>query len=371
MPLQVLDDKRVMFELCAPKATQVTVAGDCLREPAALTRGDEGAWSITIGPLAPDIYTYAFDVDGVYTLDPDNTETKPSNERLQNLFTVPGKGIDFAMDQPVPHGEVRIVWYDSPTAGYARRMHVYTPPGYAPATDDPAGDPAADETYPVLYLLHGGGEDDAGWSTIGRAGFILDNLLAAGGARPMIIVMPHGSIDVPGVRMPASGVDWSSEESLARVMPVILKLHEAFIEDLLTTIIPAVESTYRVRTDRESRAMAGLSMGGAHTMRIGPSHLDTFAYMGVFSVGLPSMKADLHERNREFFANPERSNELVKLLWIGAGDDDKLVRDGARRLSQELSRYGIGHEFHETSGGHTWINWRRYIHEFLPRLFVD
>jgi enterochelin esterase-like enzyme len=162
-------------------------------------------------------------------------------------------------------------WYDSKTTNTARRMHIYTPPGY-----DTSG-----ENYPVLYLIHGGGEDDVAWSTIGRAGFIMDNLLMANKVSPMIIVMPNGKIELPGLSLRGSDIDWKSPEAVAERMKTIIKLHDLFIDDLLTTIIPLVEKSYRVLPNRDKRAIAGLSMGGAETLRAGPSNLDLFAYFKV------------------------------------------------------------------------------------------
>ncbi len=361
---EVLPDNRVSFRIFAPNAHEVLVEGDWQSQSPAtgtrLVRDNAGIWSLTVGPLVADLYTYAFTVDGVYTLDPANTTIKHSSERIQNLFLVSGKEIAFAEPQPGPHGEVRIVWYESVTTHSTRRMHIYTPPGYA----------NSNESYPVLYLIHGGGEDDAAWSTIGRAGFIMDNLLAANKVKPMIIVMPNGKIELPEFDLRGSKIDWSSTASVATRIATIIKMHDAFIKDLLMTIIPTVEQSYRVLTDRDNRALAGLSMGAAETLRAGPSDLSKFAYMGVFSVGLPAVQADFDERNAEFFAIPDRSNELVKLLWIAAGSDDQSIGDGARRLSETLKSRGIRHEFHETDGGHTWINWRRYLYDFLQKLFV-
>jgi hypothetical protein len=183
---EVTSDKKVTFRIYAPKAEAVSVGGDFGRG-GALTKDDQGVWSLTVGPLTPDFYSYTFTVDGVRTIDPKNPTVKPGVATLESLFLVPGEEAEFEATGDVPHGEVRAVWYRSGTLGMPRRMHVYTPPGYE----------GAGEAYPVFYLLHGGGDEDAGWSTIGRAGFILDNLIATKKAVPMIVVMPNGSLPPP------------------------------------------------------------------------------------------------------------------------------------------------------------------------------
>ena len=362
---EVLDNHRVQFAIDAPHAHDVTVSGDWTAAPRPLARDAAGVWSLSVGPLTPDYYTYAYTVDGVYTLDPLNTFLKPSSQRLENVFLIPGDEIAFAMTQNVPHGEVRQVWYDSPAVGTARRMHVYTPPVYD------ADNANAKAAYPVLYLLHGGGEDDAGWSAIGRAGFIMDNLLASGLATPMLVVMPHGTVDLPGLSIRGMDIDWRSPESVAKALPIMSKQHDIFVDDLLHTIIPTVEAKFRAIPDRESRAIAGLSMGGAHTLRAGLPNLDTFAYFGVFSVGMAGVHADFDRLTAQFYEHPEESNAKVRLFYLSAGDEDLLVGDGARRLDALLTERGIRHEFHETTGGHTWINWRRYLRDFAQRLFLD
>jgi enterochelin esterase-like enzyme len=300
----------------------------------------------------------------VRTLDPANTWIKPGSLTVQSVCRVPGDAPSFADTQAVPHGDVRIVWYDSPTLGGPRRIHIYTPPGYDQGT----------EKLPVLYLIHGGGDNDAAWHTIGRAGFILDNLLADGQLEPMIVVMPNGKVDVPGFTFFLSEEDRKSPPAVQKRIDTISYTHDTFVEDLLTTILPPLERTYRMRADREHRAIAGLSMGGAETLRVGPSRLDLFAYMGVFSMGLQEgyhagVNSDFETRNADFFADTGKTNEQVKLFYVASGEDDDVIGDDARRLHDTLTRRGIRHEYHETKGGHTWINWRRYLHEFAPKLF--
>lgn len=366
---EVLPDHRVAFRIYAPKAGAVTLNGDFVTQgrgtAGPMQKDDEGVWSITVGPLVPDFYSYSFNVDGVRTIDPRNPMVKQGIASLDSMFEAPGPEAAYEDVQPVPHGEIREVWYDSKTLGGPRRMHVYTPPGYEHGSTK----------YPVFYLIHGGGDEDSGWSTIGRAGFIFDNLLAAGKMKPMIVVMPNGSITLPGVVNPmGGGRGATTPEAVAARIATISKLHDAFVSDLLTGIIPHVESTYRVLATRENRAIAGLSMGGAETLRAAPANLDKFAWIGVFSMGLQEgvnagVNSDFVQRNAGFFADPEKTNKQVKLFWIGVGKDDRTVNDGPKKLSETLDAHNIRHEFHESEGGHTWINWRLYLRDFTPLLF--
>ena len=367
---EVLPDHRVVFRIYAPKATSVTLTGDFATQgrgtAGPMQKDDEGVWSLTVGPLVPDFYSYSFNVDGVRTIDPRNPMVKQGVSSLDSMFLAPGPEAAYEDLQAVPHGEIRAVWYESKTLGGPRRMHVYTPPGYERGT----------AKYPVFYLIHGGGDEDSGWSTIGRAGFILDNLLAAGKIKPMIVVMPNGSVTLPGVVNPMGGGRGAAvtPEAVAARIAAISKLHDAFVSDLLTGIIPHVESTYRVLTNRENRAIAGLSMGGAETLRAAPSNLDKFAWIGIFSMGLQEgmnagVNNDFVQRNASFFADPEKTNKQVKLFWIGVGKDDRTVTDGPRKLSETLKAHNIRHEFHETEGGHTWMNARHYLSETLQLYF--
>jgi enterochelin esterase-like enzyme len=365
---EVSPDHRVTFRIYAPKASEVAITGDWISQGRGtggnLRKDDQGVWSITVGPLVPDFYSYTLTVDGVRTIDPKNAWVKQGVSSLANMFVVPGDEVAFADNRPVPHGDIRIVWYHSTTLNAMRRMHIYTPPGY-----DTSKTP-----YPVLYLIHGGGDEDSGWSTIGRAGFIMDNLMAAGKIKPMIVVMPNGSISLPGVSTTVAPADRNSPQALAARIAAISKLHDTFVNDLLTTIIPYVAKNYRISANREHRAIAGLSMGGAETLRVAPPNLDKFAYIGVFSMGLQEganagVNSDFVQRNAKFFADSDQTNKLVKLFWIGVGKNDQTVTDGPRKLSELLKQRGIQHEFHETEGGHTWINWRQYLRDFAQLLF--
>lgn len=347
---EVLSDNRVTFRIYAPKASEVTVSGDWISQGRGtggkLEKDGEGVWSLTVGPLVPDVYSYNLTVDGVKTIDPKNAMIKQGVTSLDNMFEVPGPEAAFHANSPVPHGQVRVDWYHSSTLDTMRSMHVYTPPGYD----------GGNAKYPVFYLLHGGGDEDSGWSTIGRAGFILDNLLAAKKARPMIIVMPNGSMPRPA-DVPVGG-------------PAGAAAQERFAEELLKNVMPYVEKNYRVVANRESRAIAGLSMGGGQTLRVAPANLDKFAYIGVWSSGVNQQASDeFLKRNAAFFENAEKTNKQVKLFWIGVGEKDTLANASARNLSELLKSRNIKAEFHETEGGHTWINWRHYLNDYAQMLF--
>jgi enterochelin esterase family protein len=346
---EVLSDRRVTFRIYAPKASEVTLRGDWMEAPGPikLEKDGQGVWSVTVGPLGPDFYSYAFNVDGVKTLDPKNPTIKQGISSLDNMFSLPGAEAAFQDNKPVPHGDIRKVWYHSATLGMQRRMHVYTPPGY----DSSPG------RYPVFYLLHGGGDEDSGWSTIGRAGFILDNLLAEQKAKPMLVVMPNGSLPRPTNRSQAP--DAATARAAAQ---------EQFTQELLKEIIPYVEKNFRVLPGRENRALAGLSMGGGQTLRAVTSHPDQFAYVGVWSAGVGQNAADFEKRNAAFLDNPDKVNRLVKLFAISVGDKDFALA-GSRNLAELLYKRGIKNELHVSGGGHTWINWRHYLNEFAPRLF--
>ncbi len=365
---EALPDHRVVFRIYAPKASEVSITGDWIAQGrgagGALQKDARGVWSITVGPLTPDFYSYSFTVDGVRTLDPRNPQIKQGRNSVDNMFEVPGPQTAFQDNRRIPHGHVSQVWYYSESLREMRRMHVYTPPAY--------GADAA--RYPVLYLLHGGGDEDSAWSTIGRAGFILDNLIAEGKARPMIVVMPNGGVSLPGVSSAVAPEDRDKPAALEARMVALAKEQDAFVQDLLTGVIPHVEKNFRVLASRENRAMAGLSMGGARTLRVAPSRLDLFSYVGVFSMGLQKgytqgVPSDFEERNARFLKDAQRTNKLVKLFWIASGSNDRTVLNGPKLLSEMLTRYNIKHEYHEDDGGHTWINWRRYLNDFAPRLF--
>lgn len=340
---EVLADKRVTFRIYAPKATEVTLRGDWMEGAGnvKLEKNDQGVWSTTVGPLGPDFYSYAFSVDGVRTIDPKNALIKQGVTSLDSMFLVSGPEIAFAENQAVPHGDIREVWYQSSTLGMQRRMHVYTPPGYDSSRD----------RYPVFYLLHGGGDEDSGWSTIGRAGFIIDNLLAAKKAKPMIVVMPNGSLPRPPNQAATAA------------------LQERFTNELMKDVIPVVEKNFRTLPGKDNRAIAGLSMGGGQTTRVMTSFPDQFAYIGIWSAGVNAQtNADFEQRNAAFLASADKLNKQIKVLSITVGDKD-FTLEGSKNLNELLKKHGIKNDIQITGGGHTWINWRRYLNQFAQSLF--
>ena len=350
-------DGKVTFRIYAPKAGEVTLRGDWMEGPGTLTlvKGADGVWAGTTGALAADYYSYSFTVDGVRTLDPRNAFIKQGVTSVENMVFVPGAAAEFQALAAVPHGEVRQVWYPSSTLGGERRMHVYTPPGYD----------GGSSRYPVLYLLHGGGDEDSGWSTIGRAGFILDNLIASGKARPMLVVMPNGSLPRPANFPAATPGQPPSPEAMAATA----SLQDRFVSELMKDVIPAVEKRFRVVADPANRAIAGLSMGGGQTQRVVVTHPDKFAYVAVWSAGVnPASVADFETRNATFLKSAESVNRAIKVYNVTVGDKD-FALPGSKALSELLTRHGIKHTLTLTGGGHTWLNWRPYLRDFAQQLF--
>ncbi len=341
---EVSADRKVTFRLLAPKATEVKLgAGDIQGLPqgaTTMTKGTNGVWEVTVGPINPGAYRYNFNVDGLSVIDPRNPAHSESNENLWSLVYVPGA--DYMDTKDVPHGAVAQVTYYSSTLKRFRRMHVYTPPGYE----------RNQEKYPVFYLLHGSSDSDNSWSSVGRAGFILDNLIAAKKARPMLIVMPPGHTGSTGDR----------------------GLRAQFEGDFVNDIIPHIEKNYRVLTERKNRALAGLSMGGGQTLNIGFAHLDKFACLGVFSSGVvggtraPNLNDPTWEERHKAVLNDPKSKDGLQLLWFATGKDD-FVLDRTRATVDLLRKHNFNPVYNETDGGHTWVKWREYLNEFAPQLF--
>jgi enterochelin esterase-like enzyme len=351
---ETLSDRRVTFRIYAPKASEVTLRGDWMETPAPvkLEKNDQGVWAITVGPLAPDFYSYSFNVDGVRTLDPKNPTIKQGVNSVDNMVFLAGAEADFQDNKPVPHGEIRKVWYQSTTLGMQRRMHIYFPAGYD----------SGKERYPVFYLLHGGGDEDSGWSTIGRAGFILDNLIAEKKARPMIVVMPNGSLPRPAnLPPPTPGTPPDPAVTAA--------LQDRFTNELLKDVMPFVEKNYRALPGAANRAIAGLSMGGGQTTRVVTTNPDQFAYVAIWSAGVnPQTSADFEKRAAAFLDNPDKVNKQIKLLSVSVGDKDFLFA-ASKNLAEILEKRRIKHELHISGGGHTWINWRNYLRDYAQVLF--
>jgi enterochelin esterase family protein len=337
-------DHKITFRVLAPKAESVKLnAGDIPGQPQggpALTKGASNVWEIAL-EVPPGSYRYNFNIDGVATIDPRNPRTSESNENTWSLVHVPGA--DFMDTKDVPHGAVAAVTYQSSALGRARRMHIYMPPGYE----------LGQGKYPVFYLLHGASDSDDSWSSEGRAGFILDNLIAAKKAKPMIVVMPAGHTG------PFRFGARSSDD---------------FERDFVNDIMPYIEKNYRTRNDRQNRAIAGLSMGGAQTLNIAFAHLDKFAYIGVYSSGIFGINnaqqnsgPTWEEKHKTTLDNASLKKGL-KLVWFATGKEDFLLKTSEATVDM-LKQHKFDVVYKETAGAHTWINWREYLNEFVPQLF--
>lgn len=338
---EIHPDRKVTLRLLAPNARAVALQG-VTKDPQPMTKDADGVWSITVGPLAPEIYSYTFAVDGATVTDPRNRQIKKWI-RSESTFEVPGSPPILAASQPVPHGVVHRHVLASRTRQRENALMIYTPPGF---------DPRADTTYPVVYLLHGFGDDETAWAEVGRANFIADNLIAQGGAVPAIIVMTNGHpVPIPvGVRFPEY-----SPRNLA-----------AMQQELLSEIVPFVEKHYPVRREAASRAIVGLSMGGGQSLNIGLSHLDTFQWIGGFSSAAPTDELDsTFVKLREA---AKKQSGGARLLWIAVGRDDFLLEQNQTFIGW-LEANRVPHVWKLTDGGHEWPVWRRYLGEFLPLLF--
>lgn len=348
---EVSAERTITFRLLAPKADTVEVQGGDIqgltRGMLPMVKGPDGVWSATSPVVPAGAYRYRFMVNGVAAMDPRNGQVSESNGNAWSLAVVPGAAwVDAGQ---VPHGAVASITYFSKSLNRNRRMHVYTPPGYE----------LGKGKFPIFYLLHGAGDCDDSWTSVGRAGFILDNLIAAGTAKPMIVVMPAG-------------------HTTTVFGPRAANARDEFADDFMNDIMPYAESHYRVMKGRQNRAMAGLSMGGGQTMNIGMAHLDLFGYIGVFSSGVfgrgprtagaaPSIPAEWVTERAAMLDNPKLKAGL-KVLWFGTGKDDFLL--GTTKATVEmLKQHGFQPVFKETEGGHTWLNWRDYLNEFAPMLF--
>ena len=365
---EVAPDGQVTFRLPAAEATRVTLNGDWIgATDLPMTKGADGVWTATVA-LTPQLYAYWFTVDGVRALDPNNAETARDGTRFRSLVMVDGPASAAWSFKDVPHGTMQQIWHPSPTLKQAqRRMYVYLPPEYE---KNPS------KKYPVLYLLHGGGGDEDAWTTMGRASIIMDNLIAAGRATPMIVVMPNGNaaqtvsmgfgygpiptpqqLNPPGpFPAPPPGVP------LAPQPPT--PYPGSFPESLIKDIIPFVERNWRVQADPAHRAIAGLSMGGSQTIVATSNNPDTFDYIGVFSAG----RANNANDPAALAQLAKLGNGNVKLYWTGAGDID-FSRQGTQSLHQALKAAKVPTTYKEIPGKHYWFLWRDFLAEFVPQIF--
>lgn len=347
---EVHADGSVTFRLRAPNAQEVKLAREGT-EPIAMQKDDQGVWSVTTAPLPPDYYGYSFAVDGVRTLDASNSALVPNLLSPGSAVHVPGPlSLPWELND-VPRGEIHHHFYKSTVAGGQRDYYVYTPPGYDPA----AGLDKLKKTYPVFYLLHGFSDDASGWTAVGHANVIFDNLIAEGKAKPMIVVMPLGYGTMEMIRLGWGGA-WNRHD-------VRDENFSKYTQALLTEVMPQVESEYRITKDRNSRAIAGLSMGGSESLLTGLNNLDKFAWVGAFSSGgIPD------DFQKDFPALDAKANSQLHLLWIACGTEDRLITVN-RNLREWLKTKGVNHVDIETPGMHTWMVWRRNLAEFAPLLF--
>jgi enterochelin esterase-like enzyme len=354
---EVTPDRHIAFRILAPKATEVRVFSSDIFGAARqcdMTKAENGVWEASIGPIDSGAYRYNFNVDGVAVMDPRSASVSESNGNAWSMVYVPGA--DFMETKDVPHGAVASVTYYSKTLGKFRRMHVYTPPGYETGS----------QKYPVFYLLHGAGDSDDSWTSVGRAGFIMDNLIAAKKAKPMVIVMPAGHTGPFDLSRPPSGA------------PRALDFNDDFVKDFVSEIMPYAETHYRVLRDRQHRAIAGLSMGGTHTLNIAIPHADEFAYLGVFSSGIigivplaPATDAPAGptwEQQHLAALDDAAAKKGLKLFWFSTGKDDFLLNT-TKATVELFQKHGYQPVFHESAGAHTWANWREYLNEFAPQVF--
>jgi enterochelin esterase family protein len=343
---EVRADRTVTFRLRAPEATAVSVSGDFADGPQAMTKGADGTWTAIVGPLRPALYNYAFAVSGVRVVDPTNPMIGTGDRTAgTSLFEVKGETPSPWSLQAVPHGAVHVNYYVSKKFNAQRMMYVYTPPGYDTSTT----------RYPALYLMHGAGGMESSWFTAGRANLILDNLIADGKARPMIVVMPYGR---PG---PAATLG-----PLPPNVPQTQPQAVVFPNDVVEDVVGVAEKSYRISSKADDRAIAGLSMGGNQTLLVGLTHLDLFRYIGAFSPVI--FNASAEQDFKSAFADATATNKQLKQFYIYCGNTDTLFASN-KSFHELLDQRKIKHTFVETEGAHVWRNWRDYLVDFAPRLF--
>lgn len=364
---EIHSDNTVTFRLIAPNAQEVQVTGDFLPTQKITTPfGDfdapgtadlvqnDGVWEWTTpAALAPELYSYHFLVDGLGCMDPSNVHQIRDVASVTNVFLIDGGRADYYKIKDVPHGTVSKIWYDSPGLGMSRRMTVYTPAGYE----------ASDKRYPVLYLLHGMGGDENAWTELGRAAQILDNMIAEGKAEPMIVVMPNGNAALQAA---------PGESSLGFAPPTVQlpKTMDGSFEACFNEIVDFIDGNFRTQADKGGRAIAGLSMGGYHSLHISKQYPDMFDYVGLFSAAvMPDKNAAQSPVYADFEAKLKKQFEMKPALyWIAIGEKDFLYKAN-EEYRQLLDRNGYPYTYFETPEGHIWKNWRIYLTEFVPKLF--
>lgn len=334
-------DHTVTFRFKAPEAKKVELSCQFMKGNQTLMKDSSGIWSTTLGPVEPDIYPYNFIVDGISVSDPNNMNVFPNEHFKASLVEIPGEKSAVYSLQDVPHGEVTYCYYQSKTMKVTRPLLVYTPPGYQ----------KGDKKYPVLYLISGTTDTEETWFKVGKANLILDNLIAKQKARPMIIVMPYGNT-LTGTPDPLS--------------LQAAEMYKVFNDDLTGSIIPFVEANFRAISDRESRAIAGFSRGGGQTLFAGFTNIDKFAWIGSYSAYLTREVFEKYFKN--IYADPEKTNKQLKLLWLGVGNEDFLYKPAIDFIDL-LKEKNIKQKSLITTGGHTWMNARHYLTETLQMYF--
>jgi len=364
---EISDEMKATFRILAPEATKVEVTGDFLPTEkistphgdfdapgrAALTKDEKGLWSYTTAEsLAPELYSYTFIVDGVRMNDPSNVFQIRDVNSITSVFLIPGGRADLYGVKPVPHGTLSKQWYRSEKLGMSRRLTVYTPAGYEDSH----------RSYPVFYLLHGMGGDENAWTELGRASQILDNLIAQGNAEPMIVVMTNGNAALEAA---------PGESSLGFTQPTtqLPKTMDGAFEEAFTEVVDFIDGHYRTIPDKAHRAIAGLSMGGFHSLYISANNPAMFDYVGLYSAAIHPGKENLSPVYADLEAKlVEQFAQKPALYWIGIGSDDFLYKANADfRLL--LDSHAFAYTYRETGEGHIWKNWRIYLTEFLPLLF--
>ena len=359
-------DKTVTFRFFAPKADSVFVTGDFLPtmkiksrfglvdvpKPALMKKDEKGVWTFTSDALAPELYSYSFTVDGLRSIDPNNPFLNRDVATVTNIFIVGGPQADLYKVNDIPHGSVIRRWYDSPGLGINRRLTIYTPPGYE----------SSKANYPVLYLLHGAGGDEEAWIALGRTAQIMDNLIAQGKAKPMIVVMPNGNASQDAAPGEGNTGFYKPQFMAPRTM-------EGSYEGAFMDIVKFVEQNYRVNAKKESRAIAGLSMGGFHSMHISRFYPNTFDYVGLFSAAIMPRE----DATAKVYSNIDETLKVqkengTKLYWIAIGKTDFLYQANVD-FRKKLDGMGMKYEYVESEGGHIWRNWRVYLSQFAPKLF--
>jgi len=355
---EVAQDNSVTFKVFAPDAKKVSVTGNWMQQTSMeapqveMTKDNDGVWSVKQNKLGSDLYLYNFLIDGVRINDPLNVYQIRDVSNVFNYFITNGEPAEYYKTKVVPHGSMNKQWYPSSLNNAERRLTVYTPPGYE----------SSKEKYPVLYLLHGMGGDEDAWPTLGRVSQIMDNLIAAGKAKPMIVVMPNGHTS-------NSATPGSSEKGEYPIQFATPDVGSGDMESSFQDIIKFIEKNYRVKKDKKNRAIAGLSMGGSHTLFISSLYPNTFDYVGLFSAAYRINDKVKREVYDNFDQNLLKQKENgYKLYWIGMGKTDFLYQTGAD-FRKKLDGIGMKYTYRESEGGHTWSNWRNYLIEFSSMLF--